>query len=217
MAEATEEFRAAPNTQTAQKLVALYNARYHTTGTSNFPLDMPITYPQSPEAVERLTAPERLLYARRMILQEIASKNITVDPYAMPTETPIRTIGREQLRTNLNEYYNILAEKKPGVFSDIYVDQVGGRQPNLDDVDSRRTAVSRFVDSLEIVRDMPVNGVPMEEFYRHISTQSREVPGDARRNNFNDVENFRIDPENQADGSCIASCRNGSRRPSPRG
>ncbi len=185
--ELNDAYGKQPSKETVQELVALYNLRSDLTGISNYPVNADVSKPLSPDAIKRLNPAEQIAYNKARLLDDAASKGINVSELNLTARADARTISKEQLHTNMINYYTEVAKVKEGAFRDIYKDYVkADAEFKVDDEASRRAAATKFVESLPYYQSYPQNGHSLaSEEYLFLSPRSK----------FNPVEKFEYVPK----------------------
>lgn len=193
-------FYESPTPEEGRKLVELLNYQSTLVGISNYPVDPEkINRPLTQQEIARLNPREQVLYLRESAVRFAREKGITLDPLAMPVDCPVRAEPQDVARAKAIAYFEELATKKPGIFKDIYRDEMDGESANWRNPQQRREMVERFVDNLPAMKNWPSNQ-PLNYLDSFISTRDQTAPLDLSRDNFNDVENFQLLPKGRPTG-----------------
>lgn len=149
----------------AQRAIELLNYQSTLTGISNYTVNVDVrgmaARGLNQEEMLALNPAERIAYQRERLIVDAETNGITgLNRDAMPAQSPVNSITRAELRTNLIEYYTDMATgDKEREFRAVYSRQVGeDADYNRRDAASVSEDVTRFVDSLPILNSMPEQG-----------------------------------------------------------
>lgn len=190
---ALAKFEKLPNQADAQRAIELLNYQNDLVGVSNFNVNADVRKiargdAPTAETLLALNPAERISFQKESVIFQAEKAGITgLNPNAKPAQSPVQSITREELRGNLINYYDTMAEKKGLEFSAVYSRQVNeDAKYDSKDPESRRAAATTFVDTLPILATMPAQGFG----YDHLENYFQ-----APREQFNDVEKYIYRPK----------------------